>query len=1078
MIDKNTIERLTQLPINQFLNYYNIPCRNEGNDFVCCCPVHEEKTPSFKISKNKTGKNGGEQWRCFGSCQRGGSGAISFVAFAEGLEMRGDGYISAVKKTAQIAGINIGEDNTKTIQLAPKMEWVEPQESYTFVKRDKFTRYELEAFGCKCTDIYEDYTDNLGHRLKRLKVDEENDPIYKYSFATKSNGFNARSISKDFHMYAIDYYIAPVKKNKGQTASLKFSSHEDYPIFVFMYDNETWGRIYQPFGGEFRFITWPTNKHPALNQFLFGDTMLMRSFSGEDMNSICLQADEYTRESMHPVTVTGGNGKPTSISKFDEVILCSGGSDAINTFYHSRAHVCFMGSEAFILTKEMYQKIDRAGKTKYIMFDLDNTGKRCALEIAKKNLGFKVIFLPDDLKDIRVLGGKFGKDAKDYFSYYQPKDKEMYINEHFRLLMNASRSLKFWERKEKEDKEGVNNVNYEIDSGSIFPFLNAMGIWTYVDTESNKATQEFINVIDEHKVEVIQDKLIQAKVNDIMIKYIKESIHYDPKLENMIINSTRVRTDSLTKIPPLDLNLDSWGPDFDFVFFENKAVMVTAKEIKVMDYGSIPFHVYTRNIRPFNFQLYKERTFEILVNPEWQRRRNEINNLRANKAASLLQINKMENELAEFGVLNRFILQWNTPFKQQPNYIQVLYNTGRMHWRKEERDIPLSEEEKLEHDAHFINKVTALGYLLYRYKDISKPWALYAMEDTVEKEGGSNGGSFKSGMFKLQQNIRGYFEVDGRSFEPSRGAINYFGVKKRETSIIHVEDIEKGDIFYHFYNRITSGGSARNLNEPENVFSYYYWPKMCLTSNFPINLSDKSTARRIWVMAMSDYYHTKSPSGDMQERTPYTEFGHNMMENPSEKEANEFLNASLQFMQFYLNVKEKIEPPMKNVSRRVLIDKIKEEVVLFFDDYFRNSKHLNRAVSCNEVLFQLKDFVGYSDSAKEKLNKKVLREKLEFYCQFEGLSFNPEGFFTAESDFIRKEKRMAVWKTEERIEMKDGARVILRKRIMSNSQEPCWYVGQPEIPVKVIPDDKDKDYDPLPIEEKESLREIKEELPF
>lgn len=1080
MIDKETIDRLTQLPIIRCLEYYNISYKEEGADYVCCCPVHNEKTPSFKVSKNKKGKNGGEQWRCFGSCQKGGSGAISFVAFVEGLEMRGDDYIASVKKTAQIANISLGEANVKSLQLAPKIEWVAPQDHYTFVKREKFTRYELEALGCKCIDIYEDYTDNRGITLKRAKTDEEGDPIYKYSFATKGNGFNARSIAKDFHLYAVDYYIAPVKKNKGQTSSLKFSSHEDYPIFVFMYDKESWGRIYQPFG-EFRFITWPTNNHPALNDCLFGDTMLMRNFAGEDMKILCTQADEYTLEGIHPVTVTDDYGKPKSMSKFDDVILCSGGSDAINTFYHSRAHVCFMGSEGYILSKEAYSKIDRAAKNKYIMFDLDNTGKRCALNIAKKYLGFKIIFLPDELRSIRVSGGKYGKDAKDYFIYYQPEDKEMHINEHFRLLMNASRSLKFWERREKKDKDENEIVSYEIDSGSIFPFLNAMGIWTYVDPEDSKMKQSFISVIDEHKVDVIPPDLIQTKVNDIMIKYIKLSSHYDPRLENMIINSTRLRIDSLNKIPPIELNLDSWGPEFDYVFFQNKAVLITAKEIKTMDYTNIPYHVYTQNIRPFNFQMQKEHTFEIIVNPEWQKKRDMIDEARTDKSVSLLQINKWENELSEFGILNRFILKWNKPFKEQPHYIQILYNTGRMHWRKEERDIPLSEAEQKEHDAHFINKVAALGYLLFRYKDVSKPWALYAMEDTVEKEGRSNGGSFKSGLFKLQQNIRGYFEVDGRSFEPSRGAINYYGVKKRETSIIHVEDIEKGDIFYHFYNRITSGGSARNLHESENVFSYFYWPKMCLTSNYPINLSDKSTARRIWVMAMSDYYHTKSPSGDMQERTPYTEFGHNIMENPSEREANEFLNASLQFMQFYLSVKEKIEPPMKNVSRRVLIDKIKEEVVLFFDDYFRNPKHLNRAISCNEILFQLKDFVGYSESAKEKLNKKVLREKLEFYCQFEGLMFNPEGFLTTESDKIRKEKRMAVWVTKEDDRIVDGARTVIRKRVISTSQEPCWYIGEPEKPIKITPDDKNHDYDPLPADEskeQESQKEVEGNLPF
>lgn len=1078
MINNNTIDRLIQLPITQFLDYYHISYQSEGRDYKCCCPFHEEKTPSFKISKGKKGSNGGEIWNCFG-CQKGGSGAVSFVAEMEGLECRGKDYITALHKTAQIAGITISEDEKKSMQLTATIEWVAPQDSYTFVKRDKFRKYELEALGCRCTEVLEDYVDKMGQHLKRQKKDEDGDPVYKYSFATSDNNFDSRSISRDFKLYAVDYYIAPVKRHKNHTSSMKFISNENFPIFVFMYDNESWGRIYQPYG-EYRFITWPTDNHPSISDVLFGDSYLMEAFSGKDMNLLTMQAPQNIRNGIHSVNeYDETTGKMENLIKFDDVILCSGGSDAINTFYHSGAHVCFMGSENFLFTKRLYKKISRAGKNIFVMFDIDATGMRNSLDIALRYLRFHIIFLPDELKDIRINGGKTGKDAKDYFNYFRPKDKEMGIREHFRILMQNSRSLKFWEKREKTNRDGDTNITYEIDSGSVLLFLNAMGVWTYIDPEDKKnKKKKFVRLIDEHKVEVISEDNIQSEVSSIMIDFLKDTPYYDTRLENKILDSPRISKDSLRKLPSTELELDSWGPDFDYVFCQNKAIRVTADEIKAIDYHHLKYHVYVNNIRPVNITLNPERTFEILENPEYKQRKENLEKMRKEKI-SPIEIEKKENELAEFGVLNRFILHWNIPFDQQPHYIQVLYNTGRMHWRKEERGIVLSEDEKKEQDAHFINKVAALGYLLFRYKDASKPWALYAMEDCVEKEGNSNGGSFKSGLFKLQENIRGYFEVDGRNFEPSRGAINYFGVTKRETSIIHVEDIERGDIFYHFYNRITSGGSARNLNEPENVYSFYYWPKMCMTSNYPINLNHKSTARRIWVMAMSDYYHTKSPSGNMRERTPYTEFGHNiMLDNPSEQEINDFFNASLYFMQFYMQIKEKIEPPMKNVARRVLMDSIKSEVVLFFDEFFRNPKHLNRGISCNEILFQLKDFVGYSASAQEKLSRKALKEKLKIYCEFEGLLFNPEGFLITQSDFVRGERRMAVWVTVEREDMRDGARVKVRRRIMSSPQEPCWYVGNPEVDVKIVPDNKDHDYDPLPEDENALPKEIKDELPF
>lgn len=1074
MIEKNILEQLIQTPLTRCLDYYGVSYKREGTNYVCCCPKHEEKTPSFKIDPRKRGKNGGEIWRCFGSCQKGGSGAISFVAFMEDLQLRGEDFVTAARKTAEIARINIGDESYKYIKPGPIIEWVEPQNHYTFVKREKFTRYELEALGCRCEDILEDYTDDLGNRVKQYKKDADGDPVYKYSFATRDNEFDSSSIARDFNLFAVDYYIAPVNKNKGRTQSMKFTSTEEFPIFVYMYDNETWGRIYQPLG-DYRFITWPSNNHPDLSKYLFGDTYLMRAFNGEKMHVLTMSVSEHIKNHIHPVNSYNENGKYESISKFDEVIMCSGGSDAINTFYHSNAHVCFMGSESFTLTKELYSKIDRAGRDIFIMFDLDNTGKRCALDIALKYLRFRILFLPEELKEIRLPGGKKAKDAKDFFTLFLPKDKEQSIRECFRLIMNSSRSLKFWERREKTDSDGNANITYDIDSGSVLLFLNAMGIWSYIDPDDINKNKSFVRLVDERIVEVISPKNIQAEVSNVMLQFLRGTFHYDTRLENKILDSPRIKMEAMLKLPSIELDLDSWGKDFDYIFCRNKAVRVTADEIKPVDYKNFPYHVYRNNVRPYNFTLQKP-TFDIRVNPEYQRRKESLEKMKADPTASPLNIKKAENDLIEYGILNRFVLDWIKPFHEQPHYIQVIYNTGRMHWKKEERGTPLSEDEIKEQDAHFINKVAALGYLLFRYKDTSKPWAPWALEDCVETEGKASGGSFKSALFNLQQNVRGLFNVDGRSFEPGRGAINYYGVKKRETSIVHVEDINKGDIFYHFYNIITSGSSARNLNESENYISYHYWPKFCFSSNYSPNLSDPSTARRLWIIAMSDYYHTTSADGKLLERSPYTEFGYNLMQdNPSEREVNEFLNASVQFLQFYLKHKEKINPPMKNVSRRVLIDRLKEEVVYFFDDYFRNPVHLNRATSAEEILFQLKEFCDYSESAKEKLNKKVLRNKLAEYCTFEGLLFNPDEFLTTDSDRNRKEKRMSVWVTRKKTTVENGIVKVTKYREMSSSQEGCWYIGHPEVPVKIVPDNKEKDYDPLPNEEP---RELKEDLPF
>ena len=62
------------------------------------------------------------------------------------------------------------------------------------------------------------------------------------------------------------------------------------------------------------------------------------------------------------------------------------------------------------------------------------------------------------------------------------------------------------------------------------------------------------------------------------------------------------------------------------------------------------------------------------------------------------------------------------------SFLKYIYNTGRAYWRKEELGHELSEEEKKEVSLHFVNKVTALGYQLFKHKDAGQAYGIYAME--------------------------------------------------------------------------------------------------------------------------------------------------------------------------------------------------------------------------------------------------------------------------------------------------------------------------------------------------------------
>lgn len=73
-----------------------VPLRQRGRDFWCCCPIHEERTPSCKIDP------AAQLWHCFG-CGAGGD-VFSLIMQADGLD-----FPDAVRKLADRANITIEE---------------------------------------------------------------------------------------------------------------------------------------------------------------------------------------------------------------------------------------------------------------------------------------------------------------------------------------------------------------------------------------------------------------------------------------------------------------------------------------------------------------------------------------------------------------------------------------------------------------------------------------------------------------------------------------------------------------------------------------------------------------------------------------------------------------------------------------------------------------------------------------------------------------------------------------------------------------------------------------------------------
>lgn len=86
-----------------------LPLKKKGSNWMCCCPFHKEKTPSFSVSPAK------QFFHCFGCGEHGD--AIGFLMKYEGLE-----FPDAVRRLAGFYGMEVPEDASPAQRRERRMQ--------------------------------------------------------------------------------------------------------------------------------------------------------------------------------------------------------------------------------------------------------------------------------------------------------------------------------------------------------------------------------------------------------------------------------------------------------------------------------------------------------------------------------------------------------------------------------------------------------------------------------------------------------------------------------------------------------------------------------------------------------------------------------------------------------------------------------------------------------------------------------------------------------------------------------------------------------------------------------------------
>jgi hypothetical protein len=810
---------------------------------------------------------------------------------------------------------------------------------------------------------------------KRALAPEEvpNTKVFVYKeFTDKELALIGPRVNKEhcaaFHLRSCKSYSI-CKENETTV----ISSTEDFPIFV--YDFGTWQKIYQPNSAEKQWRFSYAGEKPK--RYIFGLDLIEKEFKARKKAQE--EDDEWSIDDESDNGDDKDKDKKKKDPRLEAAFIISGGTDGINLYSFGKFPI-FTNSETDQLDFNEIKKIKVWVKDLYFIGDLDSTGVKQAIAMGLKFLDIKLLWLPEKLKQYTDKRGNPCKDVKDYIEkMYQKDNANVFINGFDKLINNAL-PMQFWTEYFANKK-----TNYNLSNTRLYHFLSLMGFGRY---ENKNVKDGYIYIKKEGSiVKILRPDQIQNYVHGFL-----QERQMHPDLRDYVYNSPKVGANSMSNLPTIKIDFTDADRHTQYLFFSKKVWKVTAKDIIEYKQGEVDKFVWEEKIIDFNIKK-EEPHFNITTDPD--------------------------------GNLDIDIIKKDNPF------FNYLINTSRVHWRKDLEDSfegkaakleeeyfkanqfniagpNLSEDEVYEQKLHLINKMYSIGYILHKYKDESRAWCVFAMDNKISDNGESHGGSGKSLGYSYLDNFLRRFYIEGRNQKNVESEFVYHGVDE-DTDYILIDDASQYLKFENYFSAITGSLKVNPKNGTPFEIPFSKAPKFVISSNFTVRDPDPSTVRRLLFTVFSDYYHYNKDGEYKQVRQVSDDFeGRNLFKDFTEAEWNAYYNFCIQCIQFYLGHPTKVDPPMDNVTKRSLQAEMGDAFMGWAEAFFETI-HTNDITFKDEPKYLDKYFskeIAFEEFQKANKGSKWLVTKFKkaivAYCKLNNYTFNPKELQNQKGRIIMK----------------------------------------------------------------------------
>jgi hypothetical protein len=220
--------------------------------------------------------------------------------------------------------------------------------------------------------------------------------------------------------------------------------------------------------------------------------------------------------------------------------------------------------------------------------------------------------------------------------------------------------------------------------------------------------------------------------------------------------------------------------------------------------------------------------------------------------------------------------------------------------------------------------LTLIGYMLHRFKDPARPYAMVLAEETDnDKDGGGTGkGIFIKALSYLMRTVK----IDGKNFKIDKNfSLQRVGL---DTQLIVIEDCDRNIDFEKYNSQITEGSTVEKKNKDELFIDYKDSPKFAFTTNYSLNIKGNHGKRRSKIFEFAPFFGPFN--------TPLDYFKHLLFEDWDRDEWNRFYNLMFFSVSTYLETGIKETAASEKMKRKQIKLQFGEEFLDWFEHYRQN----------------------------------------------------------------------------------------------------------------------------------------------